>query len=211
MSEQSVPTTYFDEPGAQHTDRTLQHARERGRALGLEHAVVASDSGKSARAALSALGEDFRVAVVTNPANLRLPVTKLHDYLPHFREYKQALLDRGVTAVACSLDDRVVTELEQAGATVSRIDWRRVQAFTRSGLGALDWIGVGVRVGLVITAWARQVGAIPADREVLALSGTGFGGGGLDTATVVRTAQRFRDFRVCEIVARPRIGPPSET
>ena len=96
---------------------------------------MASDSSRSARAALAVPGKDLHVTVLNNPPKLRLPVTKLHDYLPHFREYRQALLDRGVTAVACSLDDRVVTEHEQAGATVSRIDWRRVQAFTRIGLG----------------------------------------------------------------------------
>jgi hypothetical protein len=210
MSEQSVTVTYFDDPGSHHTDRTLALAHERAGALGLTHTVVASDSGTSARAALTRFGPQHTVAVVTNPRGLRFPVDKLHDYLPHFEQYKRTLRERGLRTVPCSLSDEVAAELEQGGAIVLRIDWRRVQAFTRSSLGSLDWVGVGVRVGLVIAVWARLCEAIPADQEILTLSGTGFGGGGLDTATVVRTADRFRDFRICEVIARPRIGPPSE-
>jgi hypothetical protein len=210
MSEQSVSVTYFEQPGPQNTERTLEVALDRARALGLGHVVVASDTGKSARAALAQFGADFEVVVVTNPSGLRLPVAKLHDYLPQFAAYKRKLREQGVEAVSCSLSDEVVAELEQAGARVARIDWRKFQSFTKSGLRTLDWISVGVRVGLVIAVWARVTEAISSDCEVLTLSGTGFGGGGLDTATIVQTASRFRDFRVCEILARPRIGPPSE-
>jgi hypothetical protein len=69
---------------------------------------------------------------------------------------------------------------------------------------------VGLRVGLVISIWAHLAGAVPNDCELLALSGTGFGGGGVDTAIIVQTASSVGGWRVCEILARPRVGPPSE-
>ena len=53
-------------------------------------------------------------------------------------------------------------------------------------------------------------GALPLESEVLALAGTGFGGGGADTAVVVRVAQRWPDWRLLEVLARPRVSPPSE-
>ena len=210
MPEESVATTYHAEPGPQNTERTLEVAWSRARELGLTHVVVASDTGKAARATLARFGRDFRIAVVTNPRGLTLPVDKLHEYLPRFAAHKRKLREQGVQAVACSLSDEVVAELEQAGLSVQRIDWRRFQAFTKSALRSLDWEGVGVRVGLVVTVWATLAAAVPSDCEVLALSGTGFGGGGLDTAMVVRTATSFRSYRICEVIARPRLGPPSE-
>jgi hypothetical protein len=99
MPQPSVPTVYFIKPGPQNTERTLQVARAGAAELGINQFVVASDTGKSARAA---------------------------------------------------------------------------------------------------------------DSELVALSGTGFGDGGLDTALAVRTAPSFGGWRVCEILARPRVGPPSE-
>ena len=211
MSDQSISVVHFEQPGPQNTERTLDVALERARALELGHVVVASDAGKSARAALARFGADFQVVVVTNPSGLKLPLAKLHDYTPQFAAHKRQLREQGMQAVPCSLSREVVEELEQSGARVARIDWRRFQAFTKSSLQTLDWISVGVRVGLVIAVWALVTEAVPPDCEVLTLSGTGFGGGGLDTAAIVQTASRFQNFRVCEILARPRIGPPSET
>ena len=211
MPDQSLSTVYFAEPGPQNTDATLEAAFSRADELGLTRVVVASDTGKSARAVLARFASGFQVTVVTNPRGLKLPVAKLHEYLPRFREHKEKLLSEGAEAVPCSLSDEVVAELVQSGAAVRRIDWRRFAAFTKSGLQTLDWIGVGVRVGVVICVWAYLSERVPADCEALALSGTGFGGGGLDTALIVRTSSQWKGWRVCEIIARPRLGPPGET
>jgi hypothetical protein len=210
MQDQTVSTVHFAEPGPQNTEATLDAALARAKQLELSRIVVASDTGKSARAVLARCGSDDEVTVVTNPRGLKLPVTKLHEYLPRFREHKEKLVSQGVKEVSCSLSDEVLSELVQSGAAVRRIDWRRFAAFTKSGLATMDFISVGVRVGLVISVWAYLSERIPEDCELLALSGTGFGGGGLDTALVVRSAAKWKGWRVCEIIARPRIGPPSE-
>lgn len=210
MEDLRLPVTYFAEPGSQNTAATLAIAGEHARSRAIEHVVVASDTGKTARAAIEALGQDRHIVVVTNPTNLRFPVAKLHDYLPHFREHKQELMAQGKKAIACSLSSEVVRELQDAGVVVTRIDWKRFQGFVRINLAAIDWVGVGVRVGLTVAIWATLAKSVPPDVDVITVTGTGFGGGGADTAVVVRTAKTFKEFRVMEVLAKPRVSPPSE-
>ncbi len=210
LEDLELTTTYFAEPGPQNTETTLALAAEHARRQSIEYVVIASDTGKTARRAIEVLGGERKLVVVTNPANLRFPVAKLHDYLPRFKQHKQGLLDAGIQHIPCSLDGDVLAELEAAGATVHRIDWKRFQSFTRVGLSAVDRVGVGVRVGLTVAIWACLSRAFPPGVDVVAVAGTGFGGGGADTAVVVRTAKVFKDFRVLELLCKPRVGPPSE-
>ncbi len=208
-ADQTLTVHCFDEPGPQNTEATLAAALARARQLSLQIAVVASDSGKTARRALAVLAPELRVVVVTMPLGLQLPVQKLHDYLPRFREHREALIASGVTKVGASLSEEVVAELTAAGAKVHRVDWRAIGPYT-GPIGALDRIGVGVRVAVTITVCAQLAGSVAAGEDVLAIAGTGFGGGGADSAAVIRTGATFRDWRVLEVVARPRISPPSE-
>lgn len=210
MDDQRVTVTYFAEPGPQNTEATLAAARRRAEELGLRRLVVATDTGKTARATLAAFGPPFRVAAVTNPAGVALPVAKLHDYLPRFREHRAALERQGVGKVPCSLTAEQAAELERAGAAVVRVDWKAIQAFTRMDLRALEKVGVGVRVAVCCVLAARLAGVVAPGEETIALAGTGFGGGGADTAVVVRAAAAWRDWRVLETIARPRESPPSE-
>ena len=209
MQDLAVTTIHFAEPGPQNTEATLSMVQRHASNLDIPHIVVASDTGKTARRALELL-PDRKLVVVTNPAGLRFPVAKLHDYLPRFREHKSTLLNAGKKSVACSLSPETVEQLESAGATVHRMDWKRFQAFTRVGVNAIDRVGVGVRVALTVATWACIVKAVPTNSEVIAIAGTGFGGGGADTAVVVHTAERFKDFRVLETLCKPRFSPPSE-
>jgi hypothetical protein len=210
MATEATKISYFPEPGPQNTEATLKAALQRARQLEIKEVVVATDSGKTAHEVLRKFGRDHRVIAVTNPRGVQLPISKLHDYLPHFREHKQRLIEQGAKQVPASLSDETVDELQKAGAVVTRVDWQKLVQFTRSGLNEIDRIGVASRVALTVAVWAYLAGALAADREIVALAGTGFGGGGADTALVVRTAAVWRDWRVLETVARPRVSPPSE-
>jgi hypothetical protein len=210
MDDITTTVTWFAEPGPQNTAATLAAALRRARELHLSRVVVASDTGKTAREVLAAFGKDFRVAVVTNAPNLALPVAKLHDYLPRFAEHKRALAKAGTQKIPASLSDAQVVELRGLGATVLRLDWKRLSTFARVDFRALERIGVAVRVALCIAVAAHIDGALPAGEDAIALAGTGFGGGGADTALVVRPAAAWRDWRVLETIARPRESPPSE-
>ena len=210
MQPQAGTPLMFDDPGPQNTDATMGAALRRLKELGLGTVVVASDTGKTARAALTAFAPPTRVVVVSNPPGMMVPVSKLHDYLPRFREHRKSLESSGVTSVPASLSTEVAAELQGAGATVLRVDWRKLAAFTRNDLRALECIGVGVRVAVTIAIAAFLAEEVTAGLDMIALAGTGFGGGGADTALVVRTAERWRDWRVLETLARPRVGPPGE-
>ncbi|MBI5536742.1 MAG: hypothetical protein HY898_28740 [Deltaproteobacteria bacterium] len=203
-------TLLFDEPGPQNTEATLAIALRRAQELSLSTVVVASDNGKTARAALDLFKSPIKVVVVSNPPGMALPIAKLHSYLPRFQEWRASLEAQGKTTVSASLSEPTAAELTTAGAAVLRVDWRKLGAYTRNDLRALECIGVGVRVGVTVSIAAVLAGTVPESADVIALSGTGFGGGGADTALVVRTASRWRDWRVLEILARPRIGPPGE-
>jgi hypothetical protein len=80
----------------------------------------------------------------------------------------------------------------------------------RADLGALERVGVGLRVALVAAVWSCHAGLVPSGVPVVACAGTGFGGGGADTAIVLRPATTWREVRVLETLARPRESPPSE-
>lgn len=199
----------FAEPGPHNTDATLELAKGRAEELGITRVVVATDTGRTAKMAIERFGEGYQVVAVTNPAELRLPVARLHDYLPRFKAYRDDLAAKGVTEVRVGMTDEAMDELRDEGAHVSRIDWKKLYKYTKKGLDALDRIGVAVRVAVACTGWGYVVGAIAEDVEVVALAGTGFGGGGADTAIVVRTAAEWRDWRVLETICRPRVSPPS--
>ena len=210
MADLADRSRYFDEPGPQNTEETLAAALQRAQQLGLTTLIVASDTGKTPRRALELLAEGMQLIVVTNPANVALPLTKLHDYLPRFRKHRAALVAQGVERVPASLAPQVVDELQAAGATVLRIDWQALVKYVRMDLAAIDRIGVATRVAITVALWARIAGALPPGEEVVSVAGTGFGGGGADTALVIRAGETWRDWRVLETIVRPRVSPPSE-
>lgn len=63
-----------------------------------------------------------------------------------------------------------------------RIDCQAPVKYLRMDLAAIDRIGVATRVAITVALWARIAGAIPAGEKVVSVAGTGFGGGGADTA-----------------------------
>ena len=209
MDDQIIAVNYLTEPGPQNTELVLATALNRAEELGLKHLVVATDSGKTARKALEVFGDDYQIAAVTNADRLRLPLDRLHDYTDRFRQFRDGLRAQGVKAIAVGMTDEAMEELRGLGVKVSRIDWGQFNKFVRRDVNSLDCIGVAVRVALTCVVWARINGDLPAGVEVIALAGTGFGGGGADTALVVRTGEAWRDFRVLETLVRPRVSPPS--
>lgn len=209
VEDQVVTVTYLAEPGPHNTDATLAAARARARALGISHVVVASDTGKTARKVREVFGEGTTIVAVTNSEKLRLPVSKLHDYTERFRGHREALEREGVKAVSVGMTDEAMDALRDLGVEVSRIDWNEFNRFVKRDVNALEIVGVAVRVAITCAVWALINGDLPEGVEVISVAGTGFGGGGADTALVIRTGGSWRDFRVLETVVRPRESPPS--
>lgn len=211
MDDQVIAVNYLAEPGPQNTEITLAAALKRSIELGLKHVVVATDSGKTARKAHAVFGavEGCEVVAVTNSDKLRLPISKLHDYTERFQAFRDELKSNGIEAVPVGMTDEAIEKLQDEGVVASRIDWKEFTRFVRQDVNSLDVIGVAVRVALTCAVWANINGDIPDDVDVMALAGTGFGGGGADTAIVVRTAKKWKDYRILETIIRPRESPPS--
>jgi hypothetical protein len=63
-------------------------------------------------------------------------------------------------------------------------------------------LGEGTKVCVEITMMAADAGLIPADKDIVAIAGTGRGA---DTAIRIRPANaaRFFDMKIREIIAKP--------
>ena len=183
-------TIYFEKKGKQNTESTLRLARGRAEELGLGQVVLASTHGYTALKA----AEVFRGS--------------------------------GIELIAVSIS----TAFDEEGWTMSPEERRRVeQAGVRvltgvhgladgvaEGLygentpgsvvaGTLRLFSQGMKVAVEVSIMALEAGLIPAGTEIVAIGGTDEG---CDTAVVVRPAhaRRIKDYRICEILCKPRVG-----
>ena len=186
-------TIYFEERGQGSTDLILRAAIRRAQELAITHLVVASTSGRTARRAQDLAreaGYGGQLVVVGEHAGFKEPGVQL-------------------------MRDEVRTDLENRGARVV-IGTHALSSVTRSfrlkygGIGMLETISdtlrcfsQGVKVAIECSVMAADAGAIPVDRDVVIVAGSG---GGADSALVLRAASmnRFFDLKVREIVGMPR-------
>ena len=71
----------------------------------------------------------------------------------------------------------------------------------------LKIFGAGMKVCVEIAAMAADAGLVRTDEEIIAMGGTGRGGGGSDTALVLQpnNAHRLFDIKIKEILCKPRL------
>jgi|Deesub1362B_J571_1020462.scaffolds.fasta_scaffold00025_31 hypothetical protein len=184
---------YFEKPGKQNTEKTLELAIKRAEELGLNYMVVASATGETAIKAVKILKE--------KGLNLQLVCVTYHrgfyeegkdSMAPEKEEWLRA---QGVTIVRQS---HILSGLERS---ISRKlgGASRTEAIAEA-LRSL--FGHGLKVCVEITIMAADSGAIPIE-EVVAVAGRGRGA---DTAVVIRSAHmnNFFDMQIREIVCIPR-------
>lgn len=190
MSDHTVPTVYFEQPGQGNTMRTLEIARERARALGIETIVVATTRGETAVTALQALPSVHLVAV-THSTGFREP-----DQQELTEENRRLLEKAGV---------RILTATHALGGA-GRAVRKKLGTYQVDEIIAhtLRLFGEGMKVALEITLMAADAGLVRTDQEIIAIAGTGRGA---DTAVVLRPAhtQNLFDLRVCEVLCKPRL------
>ena len=188
-----VTVLYFDQPGRANTDLILAAAIRRALALGIDHLVVATNTGATGRRALEVckeLGFAGQLVVVSEHCGFSEP---------------------GVQ----SMPAEVRGELEAAGVRIV-VGTHALSSISRSyrmkwgGMDMLETIAEayrrvsqGFKVCIEISLMAADAGEIPVDRDVVAVAGSG---GGADSAIVLRPANqnRFFDLKVREVVGMPR-------
>ena len=178
---------YFETPGKQNTDATLQAARERAEALGIAQVVVASSHGYTAqRASKVFAGMDVEITAVSICASF---------------EDVGWTMTPGERAEVEDLGVRVLTGIHSLGDDVSEAFGTRSP--NRIVRETLYRFCQGMKVAVEIAIMAADAGLLDMSEEVIAIAGTDEGA---DTALVLKPAyaRKFKQIEILEILAKPR-------
>jgi hypothetical protein len=188
MSDVTANITYFERPGRENTERTLQIAKEHAEKSGIRQIVVASTGGETGRRAADVF-EGNHLVVVTHSTGFSEPDTQQLT-----AENRRAMLAKGAHLLTC----------QHAFGGVNRAIRRLLNTYQVDEIIAysLRVFGEGMKVACEITLMAADAGLIKTDEPALAVAGTG---GGADTAVVLRpaNAQDFFKLRINEILCKP--------
>ena len=187
-----LKTLVFETGGKHNTSATLQIARERALALGIEQVVVASSQGSTARKA-QALFAPEGIQVIS--------VSICHGWesegWPMPAEEKAALRELGVVVHTGihALGDGVGSAFSEkyGGRTLEEVVRDTLYRFCQ-----------GMKVAVECLLMAADAGLLDMGQEVIAIGGTG---SGADTAIVCKPAypRTFHELEIREILAKPRI------
>ena len=188
MSETKT-TLYFPGSGEVDTDETLKVALKRAKELGIYDIVVASTRGNTGLKAVEAF-KGFNVVIVPHVTGMREP---------------------GTQELGADLAEKIkagggkIVVAAHAFSGVNRAIQAKFDTMYPAGILAqtLRMFGQGMKVVVEITAMAADAGAIPVDKDVVAVAGSGRGA---DTAVVIKPAYSHTlfDMYVREIIAKPR-------
>jgi hypothetical protein len=174
---------YFEKPGEQNTEATLDLALERARARGIKKVVLASTRGVTARLAAGLLaGKDIKMVVVP------------HQY--------------GFMRDGQRFPAELVPELEQQGHRVYfgtmlfHTDDLYGTRFPSALAMMLRTLCQGMKVVHEILLMAANGGCVNAGEKVVVVTGTGRGA---DTAVVAIAAPstRLHELHITEIICKP--------
>jgi hypothetical protein len=234
---------YFDEPGPSHTDEILKMAVERIEELGINHVVIASASGATAKRFLEITrNKKNNIVAVTNVKGGKLLVSILYNKYPESKRLREDYTNKGITHFDASISDETRQEFEKKGVKVHYVpdilnigepwglddkklpereeQWRQRRAqlspfipghirpldiAAGMDLSLLNIISMGFRVLVGVTAVAAKNGLIPDGETVLSIAGTGFAGGGADTAAILQARANPKACLVKEIIGFPKM------
>ena len=186
MAKKSI--LYYSSTGEVNTDQTLSEAKHRADELGITDIVVASTRGNTAVKALEVF-KGYNLIVVPHVTGLRKPgVQEMSD------DVQEKIRTAGAKVVIAT----------HVFSGVDRAIQARFDTVYPAGIIAqtLRMFGQGMKVVVEIVAMAADAGVIPADKDVVAIAGTGRGA---DTAVVITpaNAHRFFDMVIKEIIVKP--------
>jgi hypothetical protein len=189
-SEVQVTAIYFQKPGRENTQRTLELAKRRAEELGIKTILVASTRGETGVRACEVL-RGYDVVVVTHSTGFNEP-----NYQELTDENRAAIEAAGGKILTC----------QHAFGGVGRAVRKKLGTYELEELIAytLRLFGEGVKVAVEIALMAADAGLVRTDEPVIAIAGTGQGA---DTAVVLKpaNAQAFFDLQVLEILCKPRL------
>jgi len=191
MSEMTIQSSYFEDPGPQNTARTLEIAKRRADALGVSTVLVASTRGETGVEAARQF-QGYDVVVVTHAAGFGGPNAQ------ELTEENRADIEKaGATVLTC----------QHAFGGISRAVRKKWGTYEIDEIVAqtLRIFGEGMKVCAEIALMAADAGVVRVGEPCIAIAGTGRGA---DTAVVLVPAnvQQFFDLRLMEVLAKPRLA-----
>jgi len=190
-SEVQATATYFEKPGKENTQRTLELAKKRAEELGIRTILVASTRGDTGVNACESF-RGYDVVVVTHSMGFKEP-----NYQELTDENRAVIEAAGGKILTC----------QHAFGGVGRAVRKKLGTYELEEIIAhtLRLFGDGVKVAVEIALMAADAGLVCTGRPALALGGTG---SGADTAVVLKpaNAQAFFDLQVLEILCKPRLS-----
>lgn len=183
-----LPCFYFQSPGPQNTERTLEMAARRAEELKIQNIVVSSTSGKTGLMAARHF-PDRNLVIVTHSTGFAKP-----DYQQMKPENRQKLETSGAKILTC----------QHAFGGVGRAVRKKLGTYELEEVIAftLRIFGEGTKVAVEIALMAADAGLISTSEPCLSLGGTAQG---VDAAILLKPAnvQTFFDLRIMEILAKP--------
>lgn len=194
MKEIALPITYFEKPGRDNIERTLELASKRAKELGIQTVVVASTTGATGSSAAK-LFEKGSLVVVTHAQGYKEPNTQEFE-----EEHRQTIVANG---------GKVLTAQHTFGG-VNRAVRNKLNTYQLDEIIAdvLRMFGAGMKVIAEICMMAADAGLIEVGKPAVAVAGTNRGA---DLAAIVLPANsaNFFDFKVLEILCMSSEAHPS--
>ena len=231
---QRSKTIYFEEPHLNNTEKILGAAFERIKGLNIAHVIIATNTGAVVKKAIEIFnGYSVCIVAVTNRASSTMPVSCLYEKYKNSREIKESFLKKDIKDFPISLPEETAKEFKQMGIKVYHVpdslglgkkhgetdshpSAREKLSFlvpkhlhpldidAGADLSMLNILSMGFRVCVGITAVAAQNALVPTGATVLAIAGTGWAGGGADTAVVIEADPNPKACYVKEIIGLPK-------
>ena len=179
---------FFNKPGKNNTEQTLNFAFERGKELGLNEVVLASTKGDTAYKALE-IFSGFRITAVTYHCGFKEPFKKMMS-----DDIKNDLKEKGVVVISAT----------HALSGVERSIAKKHTGIYPALLIAdtLRLFGQGTKVAVEVSIMAADAGTLTGN-DIISIGGTARGA---DAALVIKPANQsdLFDLRIREIICKPR-------
>jgi hypothetical protein len=188
MSSNKKQATYFRTAGAQNTKALFKIVKEYINKENIENIIVATNTGETGAEAAKAF-KGKNVVVITHCYGFQAP-----DKFELKEEFKKEILANGAKI-------HTATHALSSAERAIRKKFGTVEPLELIS-NTLRLMGEGTKVCVEITLMAADAGLIPADKDVVAVAGTG---NGADTALRIKPANaaRFFDLRIREVIAKP--------
>ncbi|MFQ6118842.1 MAG: pyruvate kinase alpha/beta domain-containing protein [Methanosarcinales archaeon] len=187
------PILYFERPGEQNTKEVVRAVKKRAMELNIKHVVVASTTGATGIEVAEAFKDtNVKVIIVTNHYG--------------FVQKGEWLVEEDNLKKLQDLDATVMTQTHALSGVERSLSNKLGGASRVETIAEVikSLFGIGFKVAIEITIMASDSGAIPVDKEVIAIGGTR---SGADVAVVIQpaNANNFFKMQIREIIAMPRV------